>query len=64
MTQDLLVGLGSLAVAFGLLFIALPNRQGESARFLQFQAAPMVYPPAVLIFFAIGFAGLISWAVS
>jgi hypothetical protein len=54
----------SLAVAFGLLFVGLPNRRGESPRFLQFKAAPMIYPAAVLSFFSLGFAGLISWALS
>jgi hypothetical protein len=63
LTQDLLMGLLSLAVALGLLFVGLPKR-GESPPFLQFQAAPMIYPAAVLVFLAIGFVELISWAVS
>jgi hypothetical protein len=58
-TQDLLIGLASLAVAIGLNFVPLPNRRGESPRFLQFQAAPMVYPAVVLVFLAIGVAELI-----
>jgi hypothetical protein len=62
-TQHLLIGLVSLAAAFVLLFMGLPNRQGESPRFLQFRAAPMLYPAAVLVFLAIGLAELISWAV-
>ena len=64
MTQHLLIGLVSLAAAFVLLFVGLPNRRGESPRFLRFQAAPMLYPAAVLVFLAIGLAELISWAVS
>jgi hypothetical protein len=63
-TKDLLVSLLSLALAFGLLFVGMPNKRGESPRFLQFPAAPMIYPGAVLLFFSLGFAGLISWAVS
>jgi hypothetical protein len=62
MTQDLLVGLVALAIAIGLLVVALPNRHGESPRFLQFHAAPMLYPAAVLIFFAIAVAELVAWA--
>ena len=64
MTQELLMGLLSLAVALGLLFVGLPNRRGENSRLLQFGAAPMIYPAVVLVFLAFGFAALISWAVS
>jgi hypothetical protein len=63
-TQHLLIGLVSLAAAFVLFFVGLPNRQGESPRFLQFRTAPMLYPAAVPVFLAIGLAELISWAVS
>ena len=62
MTQDLLIGLVALAIAIGLFVVALPNRYGENPRFLQFYAAPMLYPPAVLIFFAIAVAELVAWA--
>ncbi len=64
MTQDLLIGIVALIIAAGLFVIALPNKFGESPRFLQFYAAPMVYPPAVLIFLALGFAELIVWAAT
>jgi hypothetical protein len=36
MTQHLLIGLVSLAAAFVLLFVGLPNREGKSPRFLRF----------------------------
>jgi hypothetical protein len=62
MTQDLLIGIAALATGAGLFVIALPNRHGESPRFLQFYAAPMIYPAAVLIFLALGVAELIAWA--
>jgi hypothetical protein len=62
--QDLLIGIVALAIAAGLLVIALPNRYGESPRFLQFYAAPMVYPAVVLVFLGLGFAELISWAAT
>jgi hypothetical protein len=61
--QDLLIGIVALTIAAGLFVIALPNRYGESPRFLQFYAAPMVYPAAVL-FLALGVAELISWAAT
>jgi len=59
---DLLIGIVTLIIAAGLFVIALPNKYGESPRFLQFYATPMVYPAAVLIFLALGVAELISWA--
>ena len=64
MIQDLLIGIVALTIAGGMIVIALPNRYGESPRFLQFYAAPMVYPAAVLIFLALGVAELISWAAT
>jgi hypothetical protein len=61
---DLLIGIVALIIAAGLFVIALPNKYAESPRFLQFYAAPMVYPAAVLIFRALGVAELISWAAT
>jgi hypothetical protein len=53
---DLLIGIAALIIAAGLFATALPNKYGESPRFLQSYAAPMVYPAAVLIFLALGVA--------
>jgi hypothetical protein len=64
MTLDLLFGVVALVIAAGLLVIALPNRYGESPRFLQFYAAPMIYPAVVLIFIGLGVAELISWVTA
>ena len=64
MIQDLLIGIVALAIAAGLFVIALPNRYGESPRFLQFYAAQMVYPAVVLVFLGLGVAELISWAAT
>jgi hypothetical protein len=61
---DLLIGIGALIAAASLFIVGLPTRHGESPRFLQFYAAPMVYPAIVLIFFALGIAEVISWAVT
>jgi hypothetical protein len=63
-TQDLLIGIVALIVAAGLFTIALPNRYGESPRWLQFYAAPMIYPATVLVSLGLGVAELISWAMS
>jgi hypothetical protein len=61
---NLLIGIVALIIAVGLFGVALPNKSGESPRFLLFYAAPMVYPAAVLIFLALGIAELISWAAT
>ena len=47
-------------VASVLLFVAMPDRHGVSPRFLRFETAPILYPPVVLVFLAIGAANLIA----
>jgi hypothetical protein len=64
MTHDLLIGIVSLIAAASLFIVGLPTKHGESPRFLQFYAAPMVYPAIVLIFLALGIAELIVWTVT
>ena len=64
MTHDLLIGIVALIAAASLFIVGLPTKHGESPRFLQFYAAPMVYPAVVLIFLALGIAELIVWAVT
>ena len=64
MTHDLLIGVVALIAAALLFIVGLPTKHGESPRFLQFYAAPMVYPAVVLIFLALGIAELIVWAVT
>jgi len=60
MNKDILIGVVLLAVAVGLVFIGRPNRAGVHPRFLQFDAALVLYPPVVLVFFAGGVAELIA----
>jgi hypothetical protein len=64
MTQDLLIGIVALIAAASLFIVGKPTKHGESPRFLQFYAAPMVYPAIVLIFFTLGIAEVITWAVT
>ena len=64
MTQDLILGLVSLGIGASLLVIGLPNRHGESPRFLQFNSAPMLYPAIVLIFLGAGVIELLTWALT
>jgi hypothetical protein len=62
MWDDLLIGLFAIATGFGLLMLGLPNRRGESPRFLQGSSLPILYPPVVLVFVVVGIAELIAWA--
>jgi len=59
MGQEILIGLISLGIAAGLVFVAWP-RGGASPRFLQFEAALVLYPPLVMVFFVMGVAELIT----
>jgi hypothetical protein len=52
------IGLALLALAAALIYLGLPDKQGNSPRFLQFGAALVVYPPIVLVVLALGVAEL------
>jgi hypothetical protein len=60
MNEDILIGVVLLTIAAGLIFIGRPNRAGVHPRFLQFDAALVLFPPVVLTFLAGGFAELIA----
>jgi len=60
MGEDILIGVALLAIAAGLIFIGRPDRAGVHTRFLQFDAALVLYPPVVLVFFAGGVVELIA----
>jgi hypothetical protein len=56
--MHLLIGATLLAIGVLLLFLGLPNRNGASPRFLQFEAALVLYPPLVQVFVVGGVAEL------
>lgn len=58
--SHLLIGVLLLFIAAGLMFFARPDKFGNHRPFLQFGAAPIVYPPIILVFFAFGVAALLS----
>ena len=64
MWDGLLIGLFAIATGFGLLMLGLPNRRGESPRFLQGSSSPMLYPPVILVFLVVGIAELTAWAAT
>lgn len=53
------VGLALLIVAFALIFIGRPDKDGNSPRFLRVDTALVLYPPVILLFFALGSAALL-----
>ena len=53
-------GIASVVIALILAFVGRPNRAGEHPWFLRFDAALVLYPPIVFVFFALGFATVLS----
>ncbi|HEY5503597.1 MAG TPA: hypothetical protein VIK28_00455 [Sedimentisphaerales bacterium] len=60
MSEDLLIGVVSLGIAGGLIFLGWPDKNGDSPRFLQFEASLVLYPSIIMVFLAAGFAELIT----
>lgn len=60
LTSQIGVAMVSLAIAFALLWFGMPNKLGESPRFLRFESALVIYPAIILIFFSVGAAALLS----
>jgi hypothetical protein len=56
----LLVGLLLIAIGGVLIFIGLPDRSGKHRAFLQFESSLVLYPPVILVFFAMGMAELVT----
>jgi hypothetical protein len=63
MWDHFLISVLALATGFALIMIGRP-RHRVGPRFLRFESAPMLYPPAVLVFIAIGIAELFAWALA
>lgn len=58
--MDVTIGASLIAVAVLLVFIGRPNRSGQHPRFLQFEAAMVLYPPLIMIFAVMGMAEIIT----
>lgn len=54
--MGLIIGVIMLAVSAALIYFGLPDKLGESPRFLRFGAASVLYPPLILVFIALGTA--------
>ena len=62
--MNLWTGLVMLTVAVILIVIGCPNKAGEHPKFLRFGAALVLYPPFILVFIALGAAGVIFGLLS
>jgi hypothetical protein len=58
------MGIVLVLVAVGLIFIGRPNAAGQHPPFLRFEASLVLYPPVVLVFFAMGIAAIIASLLS
>lgn len=56
----MVVGLVLVAVGVVLVYIGMPNKNGESPRFLRFGPALVTYPPLILVLFGLGGSAIIS----
>lgn len=48
MGEQYSIAVALFVAAAVLMYLGLPNRAGESPRFLRFQAAPLLYPPLII----------------
>jgi hypothetical protein len=58
--MNIWTGIAMLVIAFVLIWVGRPNKAGVHPRFLQFNAALVLYPPIILAFFAMGVAAVFS----
>ena len=58
--MNLWTGIAMLVIALVLIWVGRPNKAGVHPRFLRFDAAPVLYPPVILAFIAMGAAAVIS----
>ena len=58
--MNLWTGTAMLVAALVLLLIGRPDKAGVHPRFLRFDAAMVLYPPIILVLFAVGVAAVLS----
>jgi hypothetical protein len=63
-SMDFGIGLATIGLAAVLIYFSLPDKEGNSPRFLRFDAAMVLYPPIVLVVGAFGVAELFYSLVS
>ena len=62
--SEFVIGIVLVLVAVGLVFTGRPNAAGQHPPFLRFEASLVLFPPIVLVFFAMGMATIIASLLS
>ena len=57
--MNLWSGIAMLTVAFLLIWAGRHDKGGVHPKFLQFEAALVLYPPIIMAFFALGIAAIV-----
>lgn len=57
--MNLWSGIAMLAVALLLIWAGRPDKGGIHPKFLQFEAALVLYPPIIMALFALGTAAIV-----
>ena len=60
MIDHFLIGVVLLIIGAALLYIGVPNKAGQSPRFLRFEASLVLYPPLIMVCIALGAAQIAS----
>ena len=58
--MNLWTGTTMLVAALVLILVGRPDKAGVHPRFLRFDAAMVLYPPIILVLFAVGVAAVLS----
>ena len=58
--MNLWTGTAMLVAALVLILVGRPDKAGVHPRFLRFDAAMVLYPPIILVLFAVGVAAVLS----
>jgi hypothetical protein len=57
-TNDYIIGAVLLGAGIVLSVLALPHKDGQAARWLRWEAAPVVFPGVLIVIYALGVAEL------
>ena len=60
MIEQYLISTTLFAAAAVLFYLGLPNRAGESPKFLRFELAPMLFPPLIMALLAFSIIAFLS----
>jgi hypothetical protein len=56
----MLIGSVLIAAGIALIYVGMPDKNGESPRFLRFGQSLVLYPPLILVLLGLGAAEFVS----